>query len=89
MRWPSLIPYKADAPLVIDPDRILSLPIGSQGLKTIAGRHPKIAQYPGLIQKTQLSESDVLDVRRQFSTPASRPDQLGFGIGEALNHSRL
>jgi hypothetical protein len=83
MRRSSFIPHKTDAPLVVDPDRMLSQPIGPQGFKTIAGRHPEIAQYPGLIQKTQLSESDVLNVRRQFSALAARPDQFGFGICEA------
>jgi hypothetical protein len=40
---------------------MLSLPIGLQRLKTIARRHAKIAQHPGLIQKAQFSQSDVLD----------------------------
>jgi hypothetical protein len=53
---------------------MLSLPIGSQGFKTIAGRHPKIAQYPGLIQKTQLSEGDVLMSAGNFRL--RRPDQI-------------
>jgi hypothetical protein len=39
-----------------------------------------------LIQKTKLPQSDVLDVRRQFSAPAPGPDQFRFGIGEALDH---
>ena len=43
---------------------MLPLPIGLQRLKTIAGWYAKIAQYPRLIQKTQLSQCDILDVRR-------------------------
>jgi hypothetical protein len=43
---------------------MLALPIGRQRLKTIAGRHAKIAQHPRLIEKTQFSQSDILDVRR-------------------------
>jgi hypothetical protein len=34
---------------------MLSLPIRLQHFQAIARRDPKIAQYPGLIQKTQLS----------------------------------
>jgi hypothetical protein len=72
--------------LVVDPDRVLSLPIGPERLKAIAGWHAKIAEHPGLIQQTKLSQSDALNVRRQFSAPAAGPDQFRFGIGKALNH---
>jgi hypothetical protein len=34
---------------------MLSLSIRFQRFQAIAGRHPKVAQYPGLIQKAQLS----------------------------------
>jgi hypothetical protein len=43
---------------------MLSLAIRSQCFKAIAGRNAKIAQHPGLIQKTQFSQSNILDVRR-------------------------
>jgi hypothetical protein len=41
---------------------MLSLTISSQRFKAIAGRHAKIAQYPRLIQKTQFSQRDILDI---------------------------
>jgi hypothetical protein len=68
---------------------MLSLTIRSEGLEAIAGRNPEVAQHPGLIQKAQFSQSDALDVRRQFSAPAARPDQFRLGIGEASNHGQL
>jgi hypothetical protein len=43
---------------------MLSLAIRSNGLEAIAGRNAEIAQYPRLVQKTQFSESDILDIRR-------------------------
>jgi hypothetical protein len=49
MRRSSLIPYKADPPLIIDPDRMLSLTIRSKGFEAIPGRHPKITEHPRLI----------------------------------------
>jgi hypothetical protein len=75
--------------LIIDPDRMLPQAIRSKCFEAIAGRHTKIAKHPSLIQKTKLSQSDVLDIRRQFSAPASGPDQFRFGIGKALDHARL
>jgi hypothetical protein len=68
---------------------MLPLTIRSERLKAIAGRDAKISQRPGLIQKTQLSQGNILDVGRQFSAPASGPDQFRFGIGKALDHGRL
>jgi hypothetical protein len=68
---------------------MLSLTICSKCFEAIAGRYAKIAEHPSLIQKTQLSQRDVLDIRRQFSAPASRPDQFRFGIGKAPDHQRL
>jgi hypothetical protein len=65
---------------------MLPLTVRSKCFEAIARRNAKIAQYPRLIQKTKLPQSDVLDVRRQFSAPAPGPDQFRFGIGEALDH---
>jgi hypothetical protein len=53
---------------------MLPLSIRSKRFEAIARRNAKITQYPRLIQKTKLPQSDVLDVRRQFS--ARRPDQI-------------
>src|SRR5690242_13529017 len=39
---PSLVPNKADAPLVVDPDRILSLTIGFECFEPIARGNPEI-----------------------------------------------
>jgi len=86
MRRSSLIPDKADPPLIIDPNRMLSLTVRSKCFEPIARGHAKIAEHPGLIQKTKLSERDVLDISRQSSAPTAGPDQFRFGIGEALNH---
>jgi hypothetical protein len=89
MRWSSLIPDKADPPLIIDPNRMLSPTVRSECFEPIARGHSKFAEHPGLIQKTKLSKRDVLDISRQFSAPTAGPDQLCFGIGEALNHPQI
>ena len=46
--------------------------------------------HPGaiLIQHTQLSQGDTLNVRRQFPAPPTAPDQGGFPVGEASDHGR-
>jgi hypothetical protein len=64
---------------------MLSPTVRFKCFEAIAGRHAKIAEHPRLIQKTKLSQGDVLDLCRQFSAPATGPDQFCFGIGEALD----
>jgi hypothetical protein len=43
---------------------MLSVTIRSKCFEAIAGRNAKIAQHPRLVQKTQFSQCDILDVRR-------------------------
>jgi hypothetical protein len=50
--------------LIIDPDRVLSVATRSKCFEAIAGRNEKIAQHPRLVQKTQFSQSNILDVCR-------------------------
>lgn len=66
---------------------MLALAVGLQRFEAIAGRHTQITQHSGLILEAKFPQSDVLEIRRQFSTPASRPDQFCLGIREALNHN--
>jgi hypothetical protein len=37
MSWSSVIPDETDAPLIVDPDRMLTLAIGLQGFEPVAG----------------------------------------------------
>jgi hypothetical protein len=64
MRRSSLIPDETDSPLIVDPDRVLSLPIRFQGFESIARGNAKIAEYPSLVQKTKFSECDILNIGR-------------------------
>ena len=64
MRRSSLIPDETYPPLIVDPDRVLSLPIRFQGFKSIAWGNTKIAEYPSLVQKTKFSECDILNIGR-------------------------
>src|SRR5262245_46639161 len=69
----SFIPNKANPPLVIDPDRILSFPVCLQRFQPVARRNTQISKHPRLIQQTELSQGHVLNVGGQSSAP---PDQI-------------
>jgi hypothetical protein len=43
---------------------MLSLTVRFKRFEAIAGRHAQIGQHPRLIQKTQLPQSNILNVRR-------------------------
>ena len=53
---------------------MLTLTIRPKCLEAVTGWNAKVSQRPGLIQKTQLSQGNILDVGRQFRL--RRPDQI-------------
>jgi hypothetical protein len=58
------MPNKTDAPLIVDPNRVLPLPVCLQRFEPVTGRNAKVVESPGLIQKTKFSQRDVLNVWR-------------------------
>jgi hypothetical protein len=60
-----------------------------QELEAIAGGNAQVFQSLRLIEHSELSKGDDLDISRQPSTSSAGPDQLRFAIREALNHSLL
>jgi hypothetical protein len=81
------MPDETNPPLIVDPDRVLTLPVRPQGFEAITRGNAKIAKYPSLIQKTELAERDILNIGRQSSASLAGPDQFCFRISEALNHA--
>jgi hypothetical protein len=63
-RRSSPIPDETLPPLIVDPDRVLPLPIRLEGFQPIAGRNLELAEHPRLVQETKLSERYVLNIGR-------------------------
>lgn len=61
-----LSPTEADAPLVIDPNAVLSLPVSGQFLKAVSRRDKKVIQLIRRIQGEQVPLSDAPQIRREF-----------------------
>jgi hypothetical protein len=51
----ALAPHKADAPLVIDPDAVLSASLPFQRFEAIAGRRPQVGQLGGHVQHVEFA----------------------------------
>jgi hypothetical protein len=62
----SLVPIKADTPLVIDPNAVLSHIVSSQLLKETYWRDKKIIQLLRRIQQEQFPLSGAPHIRREF-----------------------
>jgi hypothetical protein len=76
--WSSFTPCETDSPLIVDPNAVLSRPVGAQPLQTIAGRNAKIRERSRLIEQTQFAQCRGLDVGRQAPALPTRPDALRF-----------
>jgi hypothetical protein len=84
--WSSVIPDKADAPLVVDPDTVLPEPVTFQGFEPISRRYAQVIQLASTVHQTQFSECRSLYTRRKLSASMAGPDALGFSICEILDH---
>jgi hypothetical protein len=51
MRRSSFIPDETYPPLIVDSYRVLSLPIGLERFKLVAGRDTKVANHAGLVKR--------------------------------------
>jgi|SRR5579872_742599 len=73
---------KADTPLVIDPDRMLSCSVVFQSFQPIRRWQPQILKPRCGMQLTKPHRGPLADIRRQSPTFASLEQSRGFGIGE-------
>jgi hypothetical protein len=77
---------KADAPLIVDPDRILSVTITLQPLEAIARRHPQIIKPMRGMQRHQLAPGAIRDVCGQAARSVAFEELLGLLILEGSYH---
>jgi hypothetical protein len=83
----ALAPYEADAPLVVDSDAVLTLPVAFQRLQLVSGEGRKRPEVRLRVQHVQLAKSRALDgLESPHSLPAKQP--LGVGATEGPDHRR-
>jgi hypothetical protein len=79
---------KADTPLIIDPDRMLTDAIALQGLKPIGRRQAQISDGPRRIQLLQAHGCTPQNIARQLAGFARSEEAFGAGIGKRSDHER-
>jgi len=82
----TLPPYKADSPLVIDPQAMLSLTLPFQGFQSIRRRKTQIFQADSGVKGIQFHERSLLNVVRELPHELALEDFLGISIAERANH---
>jgi hypothetical protein len=83
----TVLPFEADAPLVVNADAILPCPISAQPLQPISWRHPQILKSLRLVEHAQFPQRHLLDIGWQSSRPLSFKDLFCFLILKISNHT--
>ena len=80
--WTSVAPPKADTPLIIDSDTVLSCSITAQMLEPVARRNPKILQTTRGVNLPQLAQRNASDARVEGRNRLPRKQPLSLAILE-------
>jgi hypothetical protein len=67
-------PNEANAPLLVDPNAVLSLPVAAQGFQAIAGRRPQIVNLLCRIDCDKLRARSPLDLPWQITDGVAGED---------------
>jgi hypothetical protein len=79
-------PAEADAPLVVDPDAVLALPIAAKHLESVSGRHTQVVEAGGNLELAQLAASHCRDIL-ESSHPLAARQAGGVGTPECPDHA--
>jgi len=79
-------PNEADPPLLVNPNRMLSLPVTAQGLQLVSRRRCQDAQFRRGMQLQKLPQRHTLK-RTEAPGMLKVEELLGFLRREALNHT--
>lgn len=82
----TIAPPEADAPLIIDPDAVLTCSIPAQCLKPVAWWHAQIIEASDRIEKQQFATGRALDRTERFHE-LIRKQALCVPVGKALDHA--
>jgi hypothetical protein len=81
-----LVPAKADAVLIVDPNAVLADPIPLQRFQPIARQRGKVTQDRRDVQRVQTSTRNGFDIGEPGHSFSSK-EPFGIGAAKRLNHS--
>ncbi len=77
----AVLPAKADSPLIVYPDAVLSLELALQTFKPVPRRHSEVSQMLRLIKEQELTSCHPLDRTKLWHVMIIE-QSLSFGIME-------
>ena len=83
----AIAPFEANAPLVVDPNAVLTGAVSAQSFQSIGRRHAQILQGLRPVEHSQLAQGNLLNVGRQPARPLPLKDLLCFCVLETLDHA--
>src|SRR5258708_29465958 len=83
---PSISPNEAEAPLIVDPNAVLTRPAAARRLQPISGRSGQIAQFFCIMKLPQFSLR-ALNIAPQPRCEPAMEQGLGLPVGKRADHS--
>ena len=82
----SILPAKADSPLVVDANTVLAGAIAGQLFQAIAWRRPQVFQILGGINQPQFAQHETMELGREMPDPLPAEKPFRVTITETVNH---
>jgi hypothetical protein len=82
------MPFKANAPLIVNPNTVLPFPFSLQCLQAVCWWNSKVAKVSGSMDHNQFPFSEPLNVLRQFAGKTAVKYFFGLFAFERLNHKQ-
>lgn len=84
-----LLPLETYAPLIVDADTPLTCPVAGEFFQPVGGWNSQISNGAGIVDHTQLSQSDLLNVMRQLPGRLALINLLSEVIFKSLYHGYI
>jgi hypothetical protein len=81
-----VMPFKANAPLMVNPNTVLSFPFSLQGFQAVCRWDTKVVKGASPMDHNQFPFSELLNVLRQFAEKTAVKNLFGLLAFERLNH---
>ena len=82
----AVLPAKADPPLIVDSDTVLSGAIACELLQAVAGRDTKVTERLGRVQGHELPQHDAAEISWISADRLPVKEASGIPVSEALDH---
>ena len=82
----AILPAKADPPLIVDPDTVLSSAIALELLEPVARRNTKVVQGFSCVHNHQLPQHDPAEVAGISADRLPVEEAGSVAVAEALDH---